>query len=154
MMNRNRFLQLHDRTYEQKQKTIQKWIEKTNHPKSGYHVFFSNLTFDVSWREKIISDLYPFLMNLTPERYDLFLTTSLYTIDIYGLGTIFIELLNRNHKLLKEMKYDISDLCYRMIHPNVFLRIDIDSLLMEYEALLMKGTEKVVIPTFIPLKKK
>lgn len=157
MLNKNRFMQLHDKTYEKKQKTMEKWIERTNHPKSGYHVFFSNLIFDLSWREKILSDLYPFLMNLTANDYERFLSASLKTIDIYGLGTIFIELLNQNTKRMKEMNiYDsFATLCYRMIHPNVFLRISIDHLLIEYETLLenlKEGQEKPKPIT--PLKNK
>jgi serine/threonine protein kinase len=154
MLNKNRFMQLHDKTYEKKQKTIEKWIERTNHPKSGYHVFFSNLTFDLSWREKILSDIYPFLMNLTANDYERFLSASLNTIDIYGLGTILIELLNQNSKMMKEMNvYDsFAALCYRMIHPNVFLRIPIDHLLIEYEKVLEE--KKTSLPKPLPLKNK
>jgi len=150
MLNKNRFMQLHDKSIEKKQKTIEKWIERTNHPKSGYQVFFSSLSFDLSWRGKILSELYPFLMNLSATDYERFLVASLRSIDIYGLGMICIELLNQNRIMMQEMNiYDsFAALCYLMIHPNVFLRISIDSLIFEYDKWLrnIKGFEKAKSP--------
>ena len=71
--------------------------------------------------------------------YSSFVKKCIDTIDIYGLGFSFMGLLENCKYLIRDpLMSDFEDLFFKMITPNYNKRIDIDSLLDEYENILEK----------------
>lgn len=71
------------------------------------------------------------------ENHQAFLEKSLNTTDIYGLGISFMYVLNHSVNMINNKMYQqLFDIYYKMIHPNLHERYQIDELLRDYEEFL------------------
>jgi serine/threonine protein kinase len=87
--------------------------------------------FEKNYREMIVYNYED------ADNYEKFMKDSIKTLDIYGLGISFFYVLNSTEKYLnKKMKEDIKELCFHMLNPDLFKRIKIRELLVDYQTIL------------------
>jgi serine/threonine protein kinase len=115
-----------------------------NHVKEHLAVFMSYINYETT--ESVALKRYNFIKlqyydmivnDLTPGNYKEFITKSINTIDVYGLGFTFLHLLGPLKSLIDERLFDsLSSLCMNAISPRVQLRCDAKFFLNTYEAIL------------------
>jgi serine/threonine protein kinase len=72
-------------------------------------------------------------------KYDDFMNHSINTIDSYGVAcSLMVVLKNVHHLMDNEFVKELSDLLYKMYHPNQKMRLDINTALPLYESCLEK----------------
>jgi serine/threonine protein kinase len=73
-------------------------------------------------------------MSIRVENYAEFLSKSLRTFDVYGLGLSFLYVLNRVKKFMDaKVVSEVYELCFNMMTPNVFARYTVERALLEYD---------------------
>lgn len=71
--------------------------------------------------------------------YNDFLSKSLDTTDSYGVGIALLYVLNRTGKFISlELFGSLARLFTNMVHPSLFVRYDVDSLLLQYETIMQE----------------
>lgn len=122
---------LNDKTYDSSLKdAIKYFFNFIFHKKTEYKEEFKSF-FEKNYREMIVYN-YDDVNNYTK-----FMKDSTETMDIYGIGISFFYVLNNTEKYLnKKMKERIKNLCFRMLNPDLFKRIKIRALLIEYGIIL------------------
>jgi len=72
--------------------------------------------------------------------YNDFLTKSLDTTDSYGVGIALLYVLNRTGKFISlELFGKLASLFTNMVHPVLFVRHNVDSLLLQYETIMQES---------------
>jgi serine/threonine protein kinase len=72
--------------------------------------------------------------------YNDFLTKSLDTTDSYGVGIALLCVLNRTGKFISlELFGKLATLFTNMVHPKLFLRYDVDSLMLQFETIMQES---------------
>jgi serine/threonine protein kinase len=98
-------------------------------------------TVEKQLKTKFFEDLEEFFINdsYTKRNYMEFLGDSTITIDIYGLGvSLMYVLTNTPHLIDNNLFEELYDIFYKMMHPNLLERYDIDVLIQDYEFILNK----------------
>jgi len=145
--NKNRFMDFVNGDKEQLQTFIYN-IKRGSSDKSAtaINTFFSfciddelsNRDYD-SQIHMYLNDYYTFMMQLTRADYHNFISRSAATIDIYGAGIAFMNVLNKSkHLIAPKFAADLGELFYLMLTPNVNNRLQIDELIRRYNQLLQK----------------
>ena len=66
-----------------------------------------------------------------------FVEKSYDTVDSYGLALSFMSVLNRTSNFIdKEMAKELGELFYKMYHPNLELRLNVNESIVMYEKIL------------------
>lgn len=104
------------------------------------HHFLSKYS-EPKLKEAYLSEYSEFLLrDITLENYDKILNKSLDTVDIYGTGMAFAFVLLHTQHLVDAAFFDkMTQLCFNMTRPNVFLRFGIDAVLSEFESILFSS---------------
>jgi hypothetical protein len=80
-----------------------------------------------------------FVNDITPDNYNIFLTKSMNTVDVYGMGMTILRIIGpmfSSNLLDKNVFNDLISLGFNAINPRVSERYDVDQLLKEYESIL------------------
>ena len=112
--------------------------------KEHFDVFMSYIIYKTSESvarkryDSIKLQFYNMIVNdFSPENYNDFLTKSIDTIDVYGLGFTILHLLGPLKSLIDERLFDsLGSLCMNAISPRLQLRCDANFFLNTYEAIL------------------
>jgi hypothetical protein len=152
--NYNNFIKLFQMSKSEREKNI---INICNDTALRTFFFYENHCITNKERMNIfLNDLYSFIIYnfnyptineyvLSKTEYEKYnhidlLSSSLSTIDIYGLGISFNYVLSKTRHLLNDnMRNDFDELFYLMITPNPFKRIKIDNLINSYQLILKKN---------------
>ena len=118
-----------------------------NEVKEHFDVFMSYIIYKTSESvamkryDSIKLQYYDMIVNdFEREKYNDFLTKSINTIDVYGLGFTFLYLLGPLKSLIDERLFDsLGSLCMNAISPRVKLRCDAKFFLNTYESLLIES---------------
>jgi serine/threonine protein kinase len=87
--------------------------------------------------DKYFNDYKKMLEDVIGCNYKTFLKKSIETIDLYGAGITFYLLLNNMKHLFEKPLIDkLEKLCYNMITPDLFNRIDIPTAIKKYNEIL------------------
>jgi hypothetical protein len=79
-------------------------------------------------------------MNIQAENYSVFLEKTLNGFDVFGFGLTLIYVLSRLRKWMKpEVVKKMNELCFRMMTPNVFVRLSIEEVAAEYDKIIAAG---------------
>ena len=93
-------------------------------------------------RRKIFSDKYwmawrDLLLSISKENYNEFLDKTLYGFDMFGLGLSFLYILSRVKQFMPpNVVNSMNELFFKMMTPNVFVRIKVEDALNEYERII------------------
>ena len=119
---------------------IAKYIKNFETNKNHMDIFFEDANIDTAAGKKQFMEVFShFMANLQLEQYEEFLTKSVSTIDVYGVGMTMAVVLKHTHKFMPmEITRDLSEIASEMFHPNVFLRLSPLAVLEKYEAFLEK----------------
>lgn len=72
--------------------------------------------------------------------YDDFLTKSIDTTDSYGVGIALLYVLNRTSKYISvELFGKLEPLFANMVHPDLFVRYDVDGLMLQFETIMQES---------------
>jgi serine/threonine protein kinase len=86
---------------------------------------------------------------IIPSNYSQFVTQSLKTIDIYGLGILFMCILRQTPHLISKSQYeDFESLFFEMIRPNYTKRIHVENVLQRYDEILERNGITIVEKIF------
>lgn len=97
---------------------------------------------DDSERRKIFTDRYmnawrDLLMSIQPNNYDDFLKKTIYGFDVFGFGLSMMYVLSRVRQFMKpDMVKQVDDLFFRMMTPNIFVRITAEQANEEYKKII------------------
>lgn len=83
---------------------------------------------------------YNLFMNLDENKYNEYLDKMLNTIDIYGIGISFLEVLNNcGHLMEPNIHSDLTELCKTMVSASLEIRPNIEEVLQRYELIIEKS---------------
>ena len=83
---------------------------------------------------------YNLFMNLDENKYNEYLDKMLNTIDIYGIGISFLEVLNNcGHLMEPNIHSDLTELCKIMVSASLEIRPNIEEVLQRYELIIEKS---------------
>ena len=97
---------------------------------------------DDTERRKVFTERYmnawrDLLMYIQPNKYEEFLTKTIYGFDVFGFGLTMIYVLSRLQQFMKqEMVKKMDDLFFRMMTPNIFVRITAEQANDEYKKIV------------------
>lgn len=149
-LNKNKFMNFAKRSDSDKKEYYKRLIEQFNKKNEDYRevkamsIFFTYVLneeqkkYDELLKDKYFHDYYETLMyEIKPDNYIKFLEKSVNTIDLYGVGIAFMNLLNESKHLIKKPLYeDFLDMFYYMLTPNISKRLTIDEAINRYEEIL------------------
>jgi hypothetical protein len=79
-------------------------------------------------------------MNIQTENYSVFLEKTLNGFDVFGFGLTLIYVLSRVRKWMKpDVVKKMNGLFFRMMTPNVFVRLSIEEVAAEYDKIIAVG---------------
>ena len=90
--------------------------------------------------KRMIDDFHDMLfVELKKHSYSQFLNKTMNTIDVYGLGISLMYVLNQTtHLIPNDMARELNDLFMKMLHFNVFKRIDSLTAKKRYETIISR----------------
>jgi serine/threonine protein kinase len=96
---------------------------------------------DSKLKDVFLTEYSAFLLkDITMDNYDKLLNKTFDTVDVYGTGMAFMYvLLNTQHLVDVDFVNKMTQLCFNMTRPNVFLRFGIDDVLSEFESILFSS---------------
>lgn len=140
--NKDKFMKFAEYSKEQKDKYFQNVITKIN--KDGDTAFNIAFAYMVSNKtqlttvEHYLNDFYSTLTeDIVNTNYEKFMRKSLNTLDLYGCGLAFMQILNKSYHIIdNKLSNDLIELIYYMVTPNLSKRYEIDMIINKFENIL------------------
>jgi len=141
--NKEKYMRCANMTIDKRIRLFPKLVEelkKHTTPFYRYIKFTSDDKRHLSYCDLLQKKFYDMFVNdMTPDNYNFFLTKSINTVDVYGMGMTILRIIGpmfSSRLLDKNVFNDLISLGFNAINPRISERYDVDQLLNEYESIL------------------